>query len=97
MFSAQINPAITNKYGCSLLPSLTVSDQNKPQISKQSKTLYSQIWANDHLHCDHYFEVPISIFKGTSEQWPPVNNGHNFGIPIFVFVIRFDCILMLFV
>ncbi len=28
----------------------------------------------------------------TSEQRPPVNNGHIFGVPRVVFVYKFDCI-----
>jgi hypothetical protein len=32
---------------------------------------------------------PNLVYKGTSEQRPPINNGHNFGV---VVVLMFDCI-----
>jgi hypothetical protein len=35
---------------------------------------------------------PLLEHKGTFEQRPPVNNGHNFGVPKLVVVLRFDCI-----
>ena len=54
---------------------------------------YSQTWANDHLHNGQYFEVPFLIFitLRTSEQRPPVNNGHYFWVPRAVVIQRVDC------
>ncbi len=31
-------------------------------------------------------------YKGTSEQRPPANNGHNFGVPREIFVHEIDCV-----
>ncbi len=50
---------------------------------------YSQTWANDHLSTTTTIltsRFPHLDYKGTSEQRPPVNNGHNFGVPRVVVV-----------
>jgi len=65
----------------------------KYQFSK-----YSQTWVNDHLRIAttclqrSQFKGPILDFTAqvTSEQRPPVNNGHYFGVPKVVVVYRFD-------
>jgi len=63
--------------------------------------LYSQTWVNVQLRigttCQQrpQFESPLLDFyyKVTSEQGPPVNNGHYFEVPRVVVVRRIDCTL----
>ncbi len=58
--------------------------------------LDSQIWSNDHLH--HLSTAAPTLksqlrslyHKPSSEQWPPVNNGHKFWVPKVVVVHKFD-------
>ncbi len=49
---------------------------------------HSQTWANDHLQIaitclkrPRFWDPIFKICQCTSEQRPPVNNGHNFGVP----------------
>jgi hypothetical protein len=69
---------------------------------------YSQTWTNGHLWITitclqrlpferPNFNIWIVIFYNiTSEQRPPVNNGHHFWVPKALFVHRFDCNCFLF-
>ncbi len=55
---------------------------------------YSRAWANDYLSTTTTFLASCFShleYNGTSEQRPPVNNGQNFGVPMVVVVLRFDC------
>jgi hypothetical protein len=66
------------------------------------KNEYSQTWVNDHLRITTTcLRIATTILKSqfkslqpktTSEQRPPVNNGHKFGVPRLVVVHKFDCI-----
>ncbi len=65
--------------------------------SKEKKGLngfltYSQTSANDHLPTNLKSQLRSLYYKSTSEQRPPVNNGHKFGVPRVVVVHKFDCI-----
>ncbi len=63
---------------------------------------YSQTWANGHLTITTTCLQRRLIWSSnlslsnielwTSEQRPPVNNGHKFGVPRVVVVHKFNCI-----
>jgi hypothetical protein len=59
-----------------------------------------QTWVNDYLRVATTClqrtllmksRSPYLLYTATSEQRPPVNNGHNFWYPRVVVVLRFDC------